>query len=93
MTATGIAEKENSIKSSTFLHVIGPESLEIYNTFTWATDGDNMKLDKIMEKFKAYCNPRKNLTYERHIFNTRNQQAGEDIDAYVTVLKKQSKFV
>ena len=79
MTATGIAEKENSIKSSTFLHVIGPESLEIYNTFTWATDGDNMKLDKIMEKFKAYCNPRKNLTYERHIFNTRNQQAGEDI--------------
>ena len=60
MTATGIAEKENSIKSSTFLHVIGPDSLEIYNTFTWATDGDNMKLDKIMEKFKAYCNPRKN---------------------------------
>ena len=33
-----------------------------------------MKLDKIMEKFKAYCNPRKNLTYERHIFNTKKQQ-------------------
>ena len=26
MTTTGIAEKENNIKSSTFLHVIGPES-------------------------------------------------------------------
>ena len=92
MTATGIAEKENSIKSSTFLHVIGPESLEIYNTFTWATDGDNMKLDKIMEKFKAYCNPRKNLSYERHIFNTRNQQAGENIDAYVTDLKNKASL-
>ena len=92
MTATGIAEKENSIKSSTFLHVIGPESLEIYNIFTWATDGDNMKLDKIMEKFKAYCNPRKNLTYERHIFNTRNQQAGENIDAYVTDLKNKASL-
>ena len=92
MTATGIAEKENSIKSNTFLHVIGPESLEIYNTFTWATDGDNMKLDKIMEKFKAYCNPRKNLTYERHIFNTRNKQAGENIVAYVTDLKNKASL-
>ena len=72
--------------------MIGPESLEIYNTFTWATDGDNMKLDKIMEKFKGYCNPRKNLTYERHIFNTRNQQAGENIDAYVTDLKNKAKL-
>ena len=92
MTATGIAEKENSIKSSPFLHVIGPESLEIYKTFTWATDGDNMKLDKIMEKFKVYCNPRKNLTYERHIFNTRNQQAGKNIDAYVTDLKNKASL-
>ena len=92
MTATGIAEKENSIKSSRFLHVIGPESLEICNIFTWATDGDNMKLDKIMEKFKVYCNPRKNFTYERHIFNTTNQQAGENIYAYVTALKNKASL-
>ena len=66
--------------------------MEIYNTFTWATDGNNMKLDKIMEKFKVYCNPRKNLTYERHIFNTRNQQVGENIDAYVTDLKNKASL-
>ena len=45
-----------------------------------------------MEKFKAYCNPRKNLTYERHIFNTKNQQAGENIDAYVTDLKNKASL-
>ena len=50
MTATGLAEKDNSIKSITFLHVVGPESLEINNTFTWETAGDDKKLDKIMEK-------------------------------------------
>ena len=89
MTATGIADKDNSIKSSTFLNVIGPESLDIYNILAWATDGDNMKLDKLMEKFKGYCYPRKNLTYERHIFNAKYQQAGENIDSYVTGLIKE----
>ena len=92
MTATGIAGKENSIKSSTFLNVIRPESLKIYNTFTWATDCDNMKLDKIIEKFKGYCNFRKNLTYERYNFNTRNKQAGENTDAYVTDLKNKASL-
>ena len=80
MTATRMQKKDNSIKSSTFLHVIGPESFDIYN-------GDNMELDKLMEKFKGYCYPRKNLTYERHIFNARYQQAGENVNAYVTGLK------
>ena len=34
----------------------------------------------------------KNLTYERHIFNTRNQQAGENIDAFVTDLKNKANL-
>ena len=92
LTATGIDQKEDGIKASTFLHVIGPESLEIYNTFTFENAGDKNKLDPIMGKFQTYCNPRKNLTYERHIFNTRNQQTGENIDAYVTDLKNKASL-
>ena len=61
--------------------MIEPKSLEINNTFRWAADGDSTKLDYIMKKFKGYCNTRKNLTYERHIFNNRNQQARENTDA------------
>ena len=44
-----------------------------------------------MAKFEAYCNPRKNVTLERHLFNTRNQQPGETIDQYVTDLKTKAK--
>ena len=40
-----------------------------------------------MEKFDAYCTPKKNITYERYIFNTRVQQANETVDQYVTELK------
>ena len=56
----------------TLLHVVGPEALEDYNMFQWDSDGDENKVDKIMEKFEWYCNPRKNLTFERHTFFSRN---------------------
>ena len=71
----------------TLLHVAGSEALEVYNTFQWDEDEDNMKVEKIMEKFERYCNPRKNLTFERHSFFSRNQLEGESIDAYVTDLR------
>ena len=44
-----------------------------------------------MEKFNAYCNPRKSVTWERNVFNTRNQQASKTIDQYVTDLKTKVK--
>ena len=52
----------------TLLHVAGSEALEVYNTFQWDEDDDNTKVDKIMEKFERYGNPRKNLAFERHFF-------------------------
>ncbi|CAB3981994.1 Hypothetical predicted protein [Paramuricea clavata] len=37
--------------------------------------GDDKKIAKVLEKFDEHCEPRKNVTYERHIFyqSTRNQ--------------------
>ena len=43
-----------------------------------------------MEKFERYCNPRKNLTLERHSFFSRNQLDRETIDAYVTDLRSKA---
>ena len=50
-----------------------------------------MKITTIIIKFEAYCNPKRNITYERHIFNTRVQGSNETIDAYVTELRLQAK--
>ena len=76
LEASGISDKEDNTKAATLLHVAGAEALEVYNTSTWDTDGDNMKVKPIMDKFEAYCNPRKNVTWERHVFNNRIQQPG-----------------
>ena len=91
MTASGNDSKSDETKSAILLHVAGPEALEIYNTFTWDAEADKKKLDKIMEKFEAYCTPRKNVTWDRHVFNSRTQQPGETIDQYVTDLRCKAK--
>ena len=89
--ASGLSGKDTKVQAATFLHVAGPEALEVYNTFTWDDDDDKSKVNKITEKFDQYCNPRKNITWERHKFNTRNQQPGETIDQYVTDLKTKAQ--
>ena len=66
-TASGLGEKDEKVQSATLLHVVGEEALEIYNTFEWNERGDENKVSCIMDKFEAYCNPRKKVTWERHV--------------------------
>lgn len=57
--------------------------LEIYNNFIWY----NKDIEKIIEKLDAYCNLYKNITWETHVFNIRNQQIRETTNQHVTDLK------
>ena len=89
--ASGLSEKNDKVQAATLLHVAGIKALEVFNTFTWEREGDEDKVDKILEKFQFYCKPRKNITWDRHVFNTRNQQLGETIDQYVTDLRTKAR--
>ena len=42
LETSGISDKEEKTKAANFLHVARTEALEVYNTFTWDMDGDNM---------------------------------------------------
>ena len=46
--------------------MIGDEALDVYNAFTWDSDEDKVKMDKVLEHFEQYCEPRKNKIYERY---------------------------
>ena len=89
---SGLSSKDAKIQAATLLHVIGPAALEIYNTFTWADEGDKQKVEVILAKYEAYCIPRTNVTWERHMFNTHNQHSDETIDQYVTDLRKKAQM-
>ena len=43
--------QDAKVQAATFLHVAGPEALEVYNTFTWDDDDDKSKVNKIIKKF------------------------------------------
>ena len=84
ITAAGIKDITEDIKCATLLYVIGPDAVEIFDTFKWNEEGDNpgddKKMEKVFGKYEKYCSPKSNLTYDRHQFNIRNQNEGESID-------------
>ena len=55
------------------------EGRDIFNTYTFA-EAEKDKLDTLLEKFENYCIPKKNVTMERHKFNTRTQGSTELIE-------------
>ena len=91
MTATEAGKKSAKIQSSMLLHLIGEDALEVFNTFEFGSEEDKEKPVEILKKFDEYCNPKRNLTVERHIFNSRMQYPGESIDKYITDLRLKVK--
>lgn len=63
------------MQTSLFLHAI--DALDIFNTFKFEEEGDEKKLDIVREKFEQYFVPKRNLTYERHIFLQEVKKAGK----------------
>ena len=63
LTASGHSEKADKDKASLFLHLIGDEVMEVFNTFEFAANEGNEKLDKIVEKFENYCVDNKRIQH------------------------------
>ena len=79
-----INEETREATVAIFLHLVGEEALGIYHTFSLSTA--EQKLDVLFQKFEKYCNPRRNITFERHKFFTCVQLPTENVDQYVTQL-------
>ena len=91
ITAAEKDKKSDLVKSSVLPTCIGKKSREIYNTFTFDNDDDNMKFNIIIQKFDEYCFPRKSITFQRYKFFTCRQKEGQYFDQFVTELKKLSQ--
>ena len=70
--------------------LLGPDSLAIHKTFTFA-EGDNVNdYELVLRKFTDYCRPRKNIVYERYRFWKRDQEEGEKIDQWLVEFRMQA---
>lgn len=90
LVASGINEKSGTVERATFLHVAGDEAIKVYNTFDFDEDDVN-DYNVLKELFHWHCEPRRNVTYLRHLFFTRVQGKSETVDAYVTDLKNKAR--
>ena len=60
----------------------------MYNIFTFdsTNEASSETFANVLEIFEKYCNPKKNVIYERYIFFTHNQERGESVESFVTDL-------
>ena len=65
----------------------------MFDTFTFDEDGHESadNIDHILAKFESRCLPQRNETYERYLFNKREQELGESVDQYCTALMRLSE--
>ncbi|KAG7504108.1 hypothetical protein JOB18_000611 [Solea senegalensis] len=76
LSATGMDNKSGPRKIAILLTVAGPQAMEVFNTFEFERADDKEDYGKVIEKFEAYCSPKKNIVYERtglpslHIHNS-----------------------
>ncbi|KAJ8975158.1 hypothetical protein NQ317_014532 [Molorchus minor] len=90
MKASEKDSKSSDIKASILLSLAGEEAVELFNTFG-LSEADSLEEEKILDTFEAYCNPKKNVVYERYKFYKRDQLDGENFEQFLAEIKKLSQ--
>ena len=88
---TGLSAQTEDYRVALFLHSLRPEALKMYNGMQFANETECKTLVKIIEKFDEFAIGEVNETYERYVFNGRNQGQDESIDAYIATLRSLAK--
>ena len=84
--ATAVAKKPEPVRIATLLAVIGKEANKVYEAFSWGSL-DRTEIANVLQKFDEYCEPKHNGIYDRFLFNSRSQEAGEGFGHFVTELR------
>ena len=88
--ACEIASKSAPTQVGILLHTAGPEAQDVHQTFTYTGDEQRNDIETVLLKFRSYCEPRKNIVFERYQFWNRNQNASEPIDQWVIDLRSKA---
>ncbi|CAI6376903.1 unnamed protein product [Macrosiphum euphorbiae] len=87
--AAGISKKKKDEQLAIFLHIIGEDAREVFDTFE--TEGEVTELDKAIELFDLFYKQKINECVEAYKFNIREQKVGETFGEYLSALRKLSE--
>ena len=68
-------------------HTAGPEVQEIDQTLVYANDDERKDYNAVLGKLRAYCEPRKNVVFERQRFWSSDQLENETVGQWTTELR------
>ena len=86
--ATGLREKDEKIRVATLRGIMGKDCYSIYKRqILEEKEKEKVRPTSILDALEKYFKPALNVTYERYIFNTCDQQSHEIIDEYVNKLR------
>ena len=85
---THLNKQALSLRVATLFSCNGSDVLDIFDELSFDKEADqqDMHVNKVLEKLEAYCISDTNESYERYLFNKRDQQQGESFDSYLTAL-------
>ena len=78
-------------RTATLLTCMGSDALDVIDAMQFDTEDQRKDPEIILKKTENYCIGECNETYKRYVFNCRDQETGESVDAYVTALMKLAK--
>ena len=85
-----LATKENGndeVKIGMMLYAMGAEWLKVSKTFTYVAVEDHKKLDKVIEQFDRYFQPKKLIKAYVTKFHQRTQQTGESLSEFIVAVR------
>ena len=87
--ATGLDKRSQKIRLATLRSVMGRECMQIFMNLK-LTDDERKDVHTCMEALQAHFKPKRNVVYERYIFNLCSQNPDESIDELLTRIRKLS---
>jgi len=81
--AADLTDTNSEKRAAVFLTCIGNDAYDIFRSLEFKTPADRKKIDKVIEAFETFCVGAVNVTYERHVFNKRQQESGERFDVFL----------
>ena len=88
---TELDKKPSPIQVAGLKYCTGPEAEDVFKTFNLSEE-DAKKYDVVLDEYKNYFSPWKNIPRLRRQFYRRTQQSHEDTEAYLRALFTASKY-
>lgn len=86
MEATGKTKEDGKTQVAILLNLIGEDGIEVFNTFKLEKE-ESEDLSAVLKTLEKFCQPLKNVIFERYKFLNSAQREGRTFDSFLTELQ------